>query len=332
MRRFLGPFLLLSALLTGCSTFGPQRPDFNKLASAKVENPFFSVPPQNLEDYQKGTWILLAESKTKNWFYDPYSIVEDADGVVSFSTFVTERAYQDQLQPFNASSIGPYLQKIDCFGNHQWSEIFYAEQMPKQESYVNPLKPNQEWGWIKIKPKTSMAYIRARVCGRKFIDDQNVNYFLFQQWRMPYVKERVAPSKAPLAKNPADIDFGEPWVAQFRVQTAKDESNVIEVPERPGPNTPIFYEVVNNEVKVIDAKKDIRQLKLVSYNMDKDFSKRGDFIFQANCQNKTYSFVGNGQATKVESLSDSKEDMPNVAFNRACGEHGTYMQNGSKSK
>lgn len=326
MRKFLGLFVLLSALLTSCS-FGPQRTDFNKLASAKVENPFFSIPPENLKDYQNGTWILLAESKTKNWFYDPYSLVEDSDGIVSFNTFVTERAYQDQLQPFNAASIGPYLQKIDCFGNHQWSEIYYAEGMPKQESYLNPLKPGQEWGWIKIKPKTSMAYIRARVCGRKFIDDQNVNYFLFQQGRMPYVKERVKPSQTPMK-----IDPVEAWIAQFRVQSAKDESNIIEVPDKPDINTPIFYEVVNNEVKVIDAKKDIRQLKLASYNMDKDFSKRGDFIYQAYCQNNTYSLTGKGQATKTEGLSNSKEDLPNVAFNRACGDHGAYMHNGSKNK
>lgn len=317
----------MSASLAGCSFFGPQHPDFNKLASAKVENPFFSIPPQNLEDYQKGTWILLAESKTKNWFYDPYSLVEDADGVVSFKTFVTERSYQDQLQPFNATSIGPYLQKIDCFGNHQWSEIFYAEGMPKQETYVNPLKPKEEWGWIKIKPKSSMAYIRARICGRKFIDDQNVNYFLFQQGRMPYVRASAEAPNTPLTKDSADA-----WVAQFRVQTAKDQPNVIEVPEKSGSSTPIFYEVVNNEVKVIDAKKDIRQLKLASYNMDKDFSKRGDFIFQAHCQSNIYSLTGSGQATKIESLSNSKEDLPNVAFNRACGDHGAYMQNGSKNK
>ena len=327
MRRFLGLFLLLSALLAGCSMFGPQQPDFNKRASAKVENPFFSVPPENLKDYQKGTWILLAESKTKNWFYDPYSIVEDEDGVVSFNTFVAERAYQDQLQPFNTSSIGPYLQKIDCFGNYQWSEIFYAEHMPKQETYVNSANPKQEWGWIKIKPKTSMAYIRSRVCGRKFIDDQNVNYFLFQQGGMPYVKERVESSKTPVTK-----DSAEAWVAQFRVQLTTDEPSATEVPEKPGPNTPIFYDVVNNEVMVIDAKKDVRQLKLAAYNMDKDFSKRGDYIFQANCQAKTYSLSGNSQASKVESLSDSKEDMPNVAFNRACGEHGAYMQLGKRSK
>jgi len=327
MRSFLGPFLLLLALLAGCSAFGPQRTDFDKLASAKVENPFFSIPPQNLEDYQKGIWILLAESKTKNWFYDPYSISEDEDGVVSFNTFVTERAYQDRLQPFNAASIGPYLQKIDCFGNHQWSEIFYAENMPKQESYVNPLKPKEEWGWIKIKPRTSMAYIRTRVCGRKFIDDQNVNYFLYQQGGLPYVKEQVKTST-----NLATKDSAEAWVAQFRVQTEKDASSVIEIPEKSGPNTPIFYEVVNNEVKVIDSKKDIRQIKLASYNMDKDFSKRGDFIFQANCQRKTYSLTTNSQVTKVESLSDLKDDLPNVAFNRACGDHGVYMQYDSKNK
>jgi hypothetical protein len=171
-----------------------------------------------------------------------------------------------------------------------------------------------------------MAYIRARVCGRKFIDDQNVNYFLYQQGRMPYAKERVDASKSLATK-----DSAEAWVAQFRVQATTDELNLTEVPEKYGPNTPIFYDVVNNEIMVIDAKKDVRQLKLAAYNMDKDFSKRGEFIFQANCQSNTYSLTENGRGTKVESLSNSKEDMPNVVFNRACGDHGAYMKLGKRS-
>ena len=77
---------------------------------------------------------------------------------------------------------------------------------------------------------------------------------------------------------------------------------------------------------MIDAKKDIRQMKLISYNMDRDFSKRDEFVFQANCQARTYSLSGAGKAAKVESLSDVKNDFANVAFNRACGKHGAYMK------
>jgi hypothetical protein len=172
-----------------------------------------------------------------------------------------------------------------------------------------------------------MAYIRARVCGRKFIDDRNINYFLYQQGKMPYLKEPAVVSKGPIAK-----DSSEAWVAQFRVQAPNGEPKVIELPEKVSSDTPIFYDVVNNEVIVLDSKKDIRQLKLATYSMNKDFSKHGDLIFQANCQNGTYSVSGGGQVARTEALSNSKDDMPNVAFNRACGDHGDYMQFGSKGK
>ena len=336
MKRFSARYsllvLFLSVLtgLSGCSLFGPNLQETTKIKSSKVENPFFNAPAENLKDYESRTWILLAESSTKNWLYDPYSIYEDEDGIVSFDAFITERSVQDRLHPFNSTSIGPFLQKIDCFGNYQWSEIFYAEHMPKQETYTNPFNPNQEWGWIKIRPKTSMAYIRSRVCGRKFIDDQNVNYFLFQQGKMPYIRVRETPPKPnPLAKDP---DLATPFIMQHRVEQPANEPGVVEVPAKPGPNTPIFYDVVNNNIVVVDAKKDIRQLKLVSYNMDKDFSLRDELVFQANCQAKTYSLSGPGKSAKTENLSHVKGDFANVAFNRACGDHGAYMRIGNKSK
>lgn len=333
MKRFStrSPLLLLLlsvTLLSGCSLFGPPFPETTRFKSSNVENPFFSIPAENLKDYQKRTWILLAESKTKNWLYDPYSIYEDQEGIVSFDVFLVERAYQDRLQPFNATSVGPFRQKIDCFSNYQWSEIFYAENMPNQETYVNPLKPTQEWGWIKIKPKTSMAYIRSRICGRKFIDDKNVNYFLFQQGNMPFVREKEPPPKPatpnPLTKKEPDL-FG-PWIAQYRVEPPPTDPSIVEIPLKPGPNTPFFFDVVNNEVLVIDTKKDLRQMKLISYNIDRDFSKRDELVFQTNCQARTYSLSGTGKSGKVESLSDAKNDFANVAFNRACGDHGAYMR------
>lgn len=344
-------FLLLSlaTLLSGCSLFGSPFQETTKFKSSKVENPFFYLPPENLKDYQNRTWILLAESKNKNWFYDPYSIFEDQDQIVSFDMFVTERGYEDKLHPFNSTSIGPYKQKIDCFGNYQWSEIFYAQGMPNQETYTNPLKPNQEWGWIKIKPKTSMAYIRARICGRKFLDEKNVNYFLFQDGKLPFVKEKAKTPQASKTSSPKcppegwlakfglgnncfDPSVTEAWLESFRVEDKSSDSTKKELSSSPKDGIPIFYEVINNEVLVLDAKRNLRQMRIASYYMDKDFTKRGDLIFQANCQANTYTLSVAGKSSRTEVLSDLKDDLPNIAFNRACGEHGAYMRYTSRAK
>jgi len=276
----------------------PQPPDVGKITSPKVENPFFMIPPENLKDFQDRSWILLAESSTRNWFYDPYTLSEDTDGITSFDVFVVQRENSPRLQVFNATSTGPYRQKIDCFTNYQWSEIFYSEHMPRQENYSNPLKPNQEWGWIKIQPKTAMAYIRSKICGRKFIDDQNVNYFLYQDGLVKTEKEK---SSDPIVK-------------------ASDALNP------PNPNFPTFFEVINNEVLLVDSKKDIRQIKIASYVLDKDFPKKGDFIFTANCQSNAYSVQAPGKNNVISGTVEGKETLSAVAFNRACGDHGAYMK------
>lgn len=38
-----------------------------------------------------------------------------------------------------------------------------------------------------------MAYVRSRLCGRKFIDDQNINYFLYQEGALPAPIAQKAP-------------------------------------------------------------------------------------------------------------------------------------------
>ena len=301
MRRFSFSILLLALFVSGCALFGPQLPDIKKITDSKVVNPFFKTPPENLQDYQNRTWILLAESKNKNWFYDPYSIFEDEDGIVSFDAFVTERGYEDRLQPFNSTSIGPYLQKIDCFSNDQWSEIFYAQNMPKQETYVNPLKPAQDWGWIKIKPKTAMSYIRTRVCGRKFLDDKNVNYFLYQDGFSKVGSER--------GKSEGDTK-----------QLLDQSSPVIFGP------IPVFYEVLNNEVLMVDAKREIREMRILSYLLEGDFPKKNEMIFSANCQNNSYAVRMLGKGEVLRGKVGSKEAMYSVALNRACGNYGSYMK------
>ena len=224
MRNLL---LLFVILVSGC-TLSPNlsNTSIDEMMSEKMESPFFFVPPLNLQDYKDRTWILLAESENRKWFYDPYTLSEDEDGVISFDMFNAPRIYKQDLDQFNAMIVGPYLQKIDCFSSNQWSETFYTKNLPAAKVTSTLAKPLNGSGWVKIKPRTAMAYIRTRVCGRKFIDDANVNYFLYQDSETP--------------------------TAQV---------------------TPTFFEVIDNKVVVVDAKKDIREMRIASYTLEKEFPK-----------------------------------------------------------
>jgi hypothetical protein len=44
--------------------------------------------------------------------------------------------------------------------------------------------------------------------------------------------------------------------------------------------TPIFYDVVSNQVNNIDAKINIRDMKITSYALDKGLSKKRDYVFE----------------------------------------------------
>ena len=99
----------------------------------------------------------------------------------------------------------------------------------------------------------------------------------------------------------------------------------------PNPNFPTFFEVLNNEVFVLDPKKDIREIKISSYILDKDFPKKSDFTYTANCQSNTYSVKIQGKGNAISGAVEGKETLSAVAFNRACGDHGTYMKTVTRS-
>ncbi|MBU3581006.1 hypothetical protein ICN19_03125 [Polynucleobacter sp. AP-Capit-er-40B-B4] len=308
--------VLLGVVLTGCSNT-PRRQDYQAFMDEEVESPFFKVPAVNQKDFADRTWILLAESKTKLWFYDPYTLTEDEEGVVAFDAFFSPRE-QNNLQLFNATIVGPYRQKIDCFGNHQWSETLYTKNLVPKDPNAVDIKPVNGSGWVKIKGRTAMAYVRTRVCGRKFIDDQNINYFLFQTNPISLVQARKEVIRDTAQKNtPSNNPLEAPPLASIEVPSEK---------------TPVFYEVVNNEVAVIDVKNDVRQMRLSSYLMEKDFPKQADYLFTANCQSNTYSLLVQGASEKsggvnvVKENIGAKESLGAVAFNRACDKHGAYMQ------
>jgi hypothetical protein len=280
--------LLVVVLVMGC-TVGPKVRNYQAIVEEPVESPFFFIPPLNLADYKDRTWILLAESANKNWFYDPYTLSEDEDGVITFDSFSVPRE-KNTLDQFNATMIGPYRQKIDCFGNNQWSETFYTEKIVQKNPLVGQSKPINGSGWLKIAPRTAMAYMRTRLCGRKFIDDQNVNYFLYQDGLMP--------------------------LAKVATQEKIDEAV----------KAPSFYDVVNNQVRIVDAKKNIREMKIASYALDKDLSKKQDYVFTADCENATYSFSEQKSGSIPKQAIGEKDTFSSVALNRACGDHGAYVK------
>ena len=303
--------LLLLVLLVSACTFLPGKPSSEEVLSSEIESPFFSVPPLNLQDFKDRNWILLAESANRKWYYDPYTLTQDEDGVISFDAFNAPRIDAKDLDQFNATIVGPYLQKIDCFSSNQWSETFYTKNLPTPKVTSSPAKPINGSGWVKIQPRTAMAYIRTRLCGRKFIDDANVNYFLYQDGEMPIVKSnpKVASSQS----------------ADKSVST----SSTSQVPANQV--VPTFFEVINNEVIVVDPKKDIREMKIASYTLEKEFPKKAEFVYRADCQGNTNHLLGSDKKVVVAGAVGPKGSLSSVAFNRACENHGDYMKVTSKS-
>ena len=301
--------LILTVLfILGC-TAGPTRQNYQSMMNEEVESPFFYVPPLNQQDYADRTWILLAESKTKNWFYDPYTLTEDEDGLLTYDAFIAPRE-KSNLATYNATMVGPFRQKIDCFSNNQWSETFYTQNIVSKGPLVGDIKPVNGSGWVKITPRTAMAYVRSRLCGRKFIDDQNINYFLYQEGALP----------APTPQKPTAEIFDEKENKQLVIAKQDADRELVNA------QSPIFYEVINNEVTIVDTKKEVRQLRLSSYTLGKDLIKQADYSFTANCQENSFTLTTQGQGTKSSGVIGAKDSIAAVAFNRACGDHGAYMK------
>jgi len=315
MRNLL---LLLVILVSGC-TLSPNafRPNTDEVVSEKMESPFFSVPPLNLQDFKDRNWILLAESANRKWYYDPYTLTQDEDGVISFDAFNAPRIDAKDLDQFNATIVGPYLQKIDCFSSNQWSETFYTKNLPTPKVTSSPAKPINGSGWVKIQPRTAMAYIRTRLCGRKFIDDANVNYFLYQDGEMPIVKSNPKASSSQYADK--------------SVSTAQVTATQVTIDDVTPKVAPTFFEVINNEVIVVDAKKDIREMKIASYTLEKEFPKKAEFVYRADCQGNTNHLLGSDKKLVIAGPVGPKGSLSSVAFNRACENHGDYMKVTSKS-
>jgi hypothetical protein len=300
--------LVLILGLTGCTTIVKPPP-------AKVIEPY-----RDLNTYLHGNWIILAESLNIDWFYDPESLMMDEDYTISFWSYWTPNEVKrskamefakmanptkDLPNPtsismgdealFDREAIGPYLQKINCFTNTQLSESLINQSCDLCPNPVTGMvTPGSSECWHFIKPQTAMAYIKTRVCGRKFVMDASTNYFLYQTGKLP-------------SKFTKDVNLVADSTLGGQRTTAR------------------LFEVINNEYIVVDVKNNIREMRVASYVLDKRGAHDSDYVYRANCNNDTDSFTQIGQSNIGMRKIGDPSSFSGVAFNRICGDHGSYM-------
>lgn len=313
MRIFL-KILFLAVALNGCTQI---------IAPIPKRAP---EPYRDLNSFLHGNWILLAESSTKDWYYDPESIQMEQGGPITFWSYWTPKKIdlvdvknsefkQDSSSatlvgiqvsevdtsvgsPFEPSAIGPYLQKIDCFTNTHLEESLIDGRCESSEISSNsqgPIKPDAVECWRNIKPKTAMAYIKTRVCGRRFVLENTTNYYLYQTNSLQSFNS--PPGEA--------IDWGE--IKKSAV-------------------TKKFYEVINNEYIVVDSENNIREMRIASYFLDKKGSYDAEYLYRANCQTGLDSLIKMGQFKAAMNPVGEPTSLSGVAFNRICGNHSEYMR------
>ena len=301
-------FFVLSVGIVGCTTIVKPPP-------AKVIEPY-----RDLNSYLHGNWIILAESLNIDWFYDPESLTMDEDNTISYWSYWAPNqrkrsidlesakkasATKDELDTvsipkdddglFDREAIGPYLQKVNCFTNTQLSESLINQSCdlgPNPQAGM--MAPGASECWHFIKPQTAMAYIKTRMCGRKFVMDQSINYFLYQTGRLP----------------------------------SSDKENVNQPPDSKHDDRQTLaksFEVINNEYIVVDAKNNIREMRIAAYVLDKRGDHNSDYTYRANCNDSTDVLIRNGQQSIGMRKIGEPSSLSGVAFNRICGDHGGYM-------
>ena len=301
-------FLVLMLGLVGCTTIVKPLP-------AKVIEPY-----RDLNSYLHGKWIILAESLNNDWFYDPESLTMDEDYTVSYWSYWAPNQRKRSVEAgsakkvpatkgeldsisismadddlFDREAIGPFLQKINCFTNTQLSESLINQSCDLgPNSATGMMAPGASECWHFIKPQTAMAYIKTRLCGRKFVMNEGTNYFLYQSGRLP----------------------------------SADKKNVNRLPDSRRDDQqalPRSFEVINNEYIVVDEKNNTREMRIAAYVLDKKGAHDSDYVYRANCNDGTDVLTRTGQQSIGMAKIGEPSSLSGVAFNRICGDHAGYM-------
>jgi hypothetical protein len=295
------------------------------------------IPFADPKTYEQGNWILLAQSDSKDWYYDPATLSEGDDGVVNFWSYwrpqevlpdnardsknqtiasispssdapsakkVNQAQENENGTQFDPKVYGPYLQKIDCLSHFHAAQSLIDGSCDLSEAPAdakNGAVTDSMDCWRKVKPKTAIAFLENRVCGRKFPMEVIRNYFLYQS----------APGQIN-ASQELPIGAIDQQAAPKHKKTQSDLAAM-------------FYEVINNEYIVIDDKKNIREMRVSSVFLDKNLTPDANFIYRANCTDKTDSLSVPTKAAMVMRPIGASTSLSGVAFNRLCANHGSYM-------
>jgi hypothetical protein len=373
-------FLCFVLLLTaGCGSllapFVPNSTDADK------KNAQIPLKPFTFSD-----WAYLADSTSLEWFYDPTSLKQSDEGVISLevitkakglpwpkigilpnakvesiaipavgishpanppeiievivgpkldpkleqklsppadmgSSQMAEKTVDLKLDPKLVKKVVPiiFLQpaliEIDCTLNvfkAQISEVYapsipFVPVIPGEKPQAPPKTPAisslsdigvSKGEWKDIKGNTAMHWVKTRLCGRTVFGNITRYYFLYQDppiIKPPLPGTKLAPIKIPVPIKPLPLP------------------------------PPLVFDILYKQI-VSDSKTGNKEMRLISYKLDKLLSDETLWSYRADCQNQKYqmSKLGDKVAGEWQTLGNAIS-FSGVAFNRACGNHGNYM-------
>ena len=397
---FRSLFLCVVLLLTtGCgSLLAPFFPGYTATDKKNTQTP--------LKPFTFSDWAYLVDSASLEWFYDPSSLKQNNEGVISLEVVTkakgkpwpkigiplnTKEVALDSIpagisHPSNPPEISkvnsdpklglkldskldpklvkkvepviflqPALIEIDCALNvfkAQISEVYapsipFVPLIPGEKPLTPPsLVPEissslsdigvSKGEWKDIKGSTAMHWIKVRLCGRSIFGNVTRYYFLYQDpppINPPFKPQlKIATSAGviwPLKLSPF-LEFSS-LEKSVKLEPTLPTSIVFNPLYKrinlglPPPPPPVVFDILYKQL-VIDPKNGNKEMRLISYKLDKLLSDEILWSYRADCQNKQYQLNNAGDKVSSEWQNIGNPlSFSGVAFNRACGNHGDYM-------
>ncbi|MCE7506946.1 hypothetical protein LZG75_11970 [Polynucleobacter sp. IMCC30063] len=190
--------------------------------------------------------------------------------------------------------------------------------------------------WKDIKGSTAMHWIKARLCGRTIFGNLTRYYFLYQDpppINPPFKPQLKIPTSAgvfgPLKLYPF-LEFNSLYQS-VKLKPSLPQPIVFNPLYKPinlgppPPPPPVVFDILYKQL-VADKKTGNKEMRLISYKLDTLLSDEILWTYRADCQNKKYQLNKLNEAITGQWLPIGNAiSFSGVAFNRACGKHGDYM-------
>ncbi len=382
MTAFFRSLFLCAVLLLTASCSSLLAPFFPGYTATDKKNTQTPLKPFTFND-----WAYLVDSANLEWFYDPTTLKQNDEGVISLevvtkakgqpwpkigippnakeaaldappvgishpanppevievvvepkldpkleqklsppadmgSSQMAEKTVDLKLDPKLVKKVVPIiilqpaLIEIDCALNifkAQISEVYapsipFVPVVPGEKPAPPPKTPAisslndlgvSQGEWKDIKGNTAMHWVKVRLCGRTVFGNPARYYFLYQDppiIKPPLPEVKLTPAKAPVPIKPDPL-----------------------------PPPPVVFDILYKQL-VADKKTGNKEMRLISYKLDTLLSDEILWTYRADCQNKKYQLNKLNEAITGQWLPIGNAiSFSGVAFNRACGKHGDYM-------